>query len=136
MSFSVAIDGSGPWLVIEYAGVITGTELVSARSEAASMNADSSLSDFIIDFTEVSEFVLSSEAVEDIHSIDLQRSQTIASGRCALVVMREIIEIGATFLAAVSPLKLDYRTFSSRSEAESWLRGTLSAPPPPLPRRS
>lgn len=135
MPYSVSIHEPGSWLVIEYAGVITGTELVSARAEAASLNAETTVRDFIIDFTEVSEFVLSSEAVEEIRVIDSQRSETLLSGRCAIVVLRDIIEIGATFLAAVSPLNLDYRSFSTRSEAEAWLRGELATPPPTLPRR-
>lgn len=135
MSYSIAIEGTGPWLVIEYAGVVTGTELVSSRAEAAALNAEASVSDFVLDFTEVSEFVLSSEAVEEIRVIDAQRRETLPSGRCAIVVLRDVIEIGATFLAAVSPLKLDYRSFSTRSAAEAWLRGDLVAPPPSLPRR-
>jgi len=136
MSHSVSIDESGPWLVIAYDGIITGNELVAARSEAASLNAENRMSDFIIDFTEVSEFVLSSESVEEIRRIDQQRSKSLPSGRCALVVdHREVIEIGATFLAVVSPLHLDYRTFSNRTDAEAWLRGELSTPPPTLPRR-
>lgn len=135
MSYSVAFDETGPWLVIEYADAIAGDELVAARAEAASLNADAEMSDFILDFTNVTAFVLSSESVDALHAIDRERSKILPPGRCALVVPRDIIEIGTTFLAAVSPLKLDYRSFFDRSKAEAWLRGTLPAPPPKLPRR-
>jgi hypothetical protein len=135
MSYTVAIDETGPWLVIEYANVTTGDELVAARAEAASLNADAGVSDFILDFTDVTEFILSSESVDALHAIDRERSRVLSAGRCALVVPREIIEIGATFLAAVSPLNLDYRSFATRSAAEHWLRGELPTPPPTLPRR-
>lgn len=135
MSYSVTIDEAGPWLVIEYANAITGDDLVAARREAASLNADIRLSDFILDFTDVTEFVLFPETVDALHAIDRERSELLSNGRCALVVPREVVEIGATFLAAVSPLELDYRSFAMRSAAENWLRGELPTPPPTLPRR-
>ena len=135
MSYSVTIDEAGPWLVVEYANVVSGDDLVEARTEAAALNGDAGISDFILDFTDVTEFVLSAESVEAIHAIDHERNKRLSSGRCALVVPREIVEIGATFLAAVSPLDLDYRSFSVRSAAEAWLRGDLPVPPPKLPRR-
>lgn len=135
MSYSVSIDVTGPWLVTEYANVITGDDLIAARKETAALNADARVSDFILDFTGVTEFILSSEAVDALHAIDRERNKVLSGGRCALVAPREIVEIGATFLAAVSPLELDYRSFATRSAAENWLRGELPTPPPTLPRR-
>ena len=99
------------------------------------MNAEAAVKDFILDFSRVTEFVLSSESVDEIHAVDRARSQAIPSGRCAIVAARELIEIGTAFLAAVSPLNLDFRTFSNRARAEAWLRGDLSDLPPSMPRR-
>jgi hypothetical protein len=135
MPYTVTLDESGPWLVIDYAGVVEGSQLVASRVEAATLNADAAVRDFILDFTEVTEFVLSTVSVEEIHAVDRERKEKLPAGRCALVAPRELVEIGATFLAAVSPLKLDFRAFGSRARAEAWLRGTLAEPPPPLPRR-
>ena len=135
MPFAVTIVDAGPWLAIDYSGVVAGDELVASRAEAAALNEAGVVKDFILDFTDVSEFVLSTESVDQIHAVDRTRSGLLLSGRCAIVVARELIEIGATFLAVVSPLDLDYRTFSDRSSAEAWLRGDLATPPPPLPRR-
>jgi hypothetical protein len=73
--------------------------------------------------------------VGEIHAIDRERQEKLPAGRCALVAARELVEIGATFMAAVSPLPLDYRTFNTRPRAEAWLRGELAEPPPSLPRR-
>jgi hypothetical protein len=135
MSYSITIEPAGPWLVITFAGGVPGRELVTARAEAASINIDANVTDFLIDFTEVSEFVLAPESVESIHEIDRHRSASLKAGRCAFVAPRDIVEIGATFLAAVSPIRLDYRTFPSRAQAEAWLRGELPTPPPPLHKR-
>lgn len=135
MSFSVSIDDAGPWLVLEFAGVVDGAQLIASRSKAAARNADAAMRDFLLDFTEVTEFVLSTDSVEEIHAIDRERRAVLSSGRCAMVAPRDLVEIGATFLAAVSPLDLDYRTFSERARAEAWLRGDLEGAPPPLPRR-
>lgn len=135
MSFTILIEHSGPWLVINFRGVVSGRELVAGRAEAAATNVDATVTDFIIDFSEVSEFVLSPEYVKSIHEIDRQRSSSLVAGRCALIAPRDVIEIGATFLAAVSPLNLDFRAFLERAQAEAWLRGELPTPPPPLLRR-
>lgn len=135
MPYTVSLDEPNLWLVIDYAGVVEGEQLVASRAEAATLNTDAAVRDFILDFTDVTEFILSTESVEGIHTIDRERRQVLPSGRCALVVPRELIEIGASFLAAVSPLNLDYRTFPSRARAEAWLRGDLTGVPPPLPRR-
>lgn len=135
MPYTITIDEANLWLAIDFTGVVEGDQLVASRVEAAASNADAAMKDFILDFTDVTEFVLSTESVDGIHAVDRTRSEVLPSGRCAIVVSRELVEIGATFLAAVSPLNLDYRTFSDRAHAEAWLRGDLSDVPPTLPRR-
>lgn len=135
MPFTASMDTAGPWLVFEFSGVVDGPQLIASRAQAAALNADVAVSDFLLDFSAVTEFVLSTESVEGIHAIDRERRDVLHSGRCAMVAPRDLVEIGATFLAAVSPLDLDYRTFSERTHAEAWLRGDHAGAPPPLPRR-
>lgn len=135
MPYAITIDETGRWLAIDFTGVVEGDQLVASRVAAATLNATAAVKDFILDFSSVTEFVLSTESVAGIHAVDRTRSEVLPSGRCAIVVSRELVEIGATFLAAVSPLNLDYRTFSDRTRAEAWLRGDLSNLPPTLPRR-
>lgn len=135
MPYAIFIDPTDPWLVIEYSGIIEGGQLVASRAEAATLNAEATVRDFILDFTDVTEFVLSAESVNEIHVIDRERRAMVSRGRCALVAPRDLVEIGTTFLAAVSPLNLDYRTFANRERAEAWLRGDVSGVPPSLPRR-
>jgi hypothetical protein len=135
MPFTASMDTSGPWLLLEFSGVVDGPQLIASRAQAAALNADVAVRDFLLDFSAVTEFVLSHESVEEIHAIDRERRNVLQSGRCAMVAPRDLVEIGASFLAAVSPLDLDYRTFFGRSNAEAWLRGDHEGAPPPLPRR-
>ena len=136
MSHTVYIDSSGPWLVIEYEGAVDQERLVASRAEAASLNAEGRVSDFILDFSAVTVFVLVPEGVERIAEIDKARASVLKEGRCAIVTQRETVELGTSLLGAVSVLNLDFRAFQKRSEAEAWLRGELANPPPPLPRSS
>lgn len=135
MPYTVYIDESGPWLAIDYVQAVGSDALVAARKEAAALNAEGRIRNFILDFTEVTEFVLSPDAVDRIRDVDRARSEVLPAGRCALVTPRELVEIGTTFLAAVSVLNLDYRTFQSRAQAEAWLRDALPNAPPTLPRK-
>ena len=134
MPHTVHIDASGPWLVIDYEGSIDEEALVAARAEAASLNGEGQVRDFILDVTGVTQLILAPEGVERIAEIDRAQSRVLLEGRCALVAQRENVELGTTFLGSVSPLGLDFRAFRNRSNAEAWLRGDLSDPPPPLPR--
>ena len=134
MAYSVYIDASGPWLVIEYAGPVGDKMLVTSRAEAAALNASGRIRDFILDFTDVTELVLDAESVQRIGEIDRAQTDVVPSGRCAIVAQRDTVELGTSYLGAVSPLALDFRAFRERSTAEAWLRGDLPNPPPPLPR--
>lgn len=133
MPYTAYIDEAGPWLVIEFAGPVDDEVLVEARAAAARLNAEAGVLDFLLDFSEVTSFVLAGEGVERIAEIDRARAGIVTEGRCALVVQRETAEIGTGYLGAVSYLDLDFRRFRQRSDAEAWLGGGL-ADPPPLPR--
>lgn len=135
MPFTIYIEEFAGWLAIEYARVVDGSDLVASREQAAVLNADGHIRDFVLDFTAVSEFVLAPDAVERIKRVDEARAATLAGGRCAIVAPRELVEIGTTYLAVVSALPLDYRTFADRERAEAWLRGDLPGVPPALPRK-
>ena len=134
MPHIVYIDESGPWLVIEYRGSIDEDALVAARAEAAVVNAQGEFRDFILDFSETTELILDPAVAERIAEIDRAQVSVLPTGRCALVAKRENVELGTSYLGAVSPLALDFRAFRERSDAEAWLRGELENPPPPLPR--
>lgn len=134
MPYSVYPDEAGPWLVIDYEGAVDNDELVASRAEAAERNAAGRFRDFILDFSDVTEFVLEEEGAQRIVEIDEARAGLLAGGRCAIVARREAVEIGARYLSAVSRLDLDFRAFRRRADAEAWLRGELAEPPPPLPR--
>ena len=134
MPYSVNIEDSGPWLVIDFEGVVSDEELVASRAEAARLNADLRVSDFILDFTDVTSLVLGEGGAEQIAEIDQARTSVLRGGRCAIVAQREPVELGAGYLGAVSRLDLDFRAFRHRADAEAWLRGELDDPPPPLPR--
>lgn len=135
MSYSVSVDQTGPWLVIDYEGEVDEDALVAARTEAVSLNEQGEIRDFILDFGGVTAFVLGPESARRISEIDRSRAEVVTNGRCAIVADRETVEIGTSFLGSVSPLGLDFRTFRRRTDAEAWLRGELADPPPPLPRR-
>ena len=134
MPYAVYIDDTGPWLVIEYEGAVDDEALVAARAEAARLNADGRLGDFLLDFSDVSSLVLGEEGVNRIAEIDEARSGALRGGRCAIVAQREPVELGTGYLGAMSRLELDFRSFRRRADAEAWLRGDLGEPPPPLPR--
>lgn len=134
MSYAVYINEAGPWLVIEYSGLVSEEALVAARTEAAALNAEGQVRSFILDFSKASGLVLASEGVRRIAEIDRKRAENLPHGRCAIVSTRETVELGTSYLGAVSPLDLDFRSFRSRAEAEAWLRDELDDPPPPLPR--
>ena len=134
MAYSVYIDEAGPWLVTDFEGTVSEEELVASRAEAAAVNADGRIRDFLLDFTDVNAFVLSPEGVERIVAIDRDRAAVVTGGRCAIVSQREPVEIGTSYLGAVSGLDLDFRPFRRRPDAEAWLRGELDDPPPSLPR--
>jgi hypothetical protein len=135
MPFSIHVDESASWLAINYSRVVDGRDLVASREQAAEANEEGHIRDFILDFTAVSEFVLAPDAVEHIMRVDKARAATLSAGRCAIVAPRDLVEIGTTYLAAVSALPLDFRTFGNRQRAEAWLRGDLPGVPPTLPRR-
>ncbi len=135
MPFTICVDDAGPWLSINFSHVVDGRDLITSREVAARSNDAGYIRDFILDFSDVSAFVLSPDAVERIMHVDKARSSALPSGRCAIVAHRDLIEIGTTYLAVVSHLDLDFRTFKSRQQAEAWLRGELSGAPPTLPRR-
>lgn len=134
MAHAIYIDASGSWLVIEYAGSIGEKALIAARVEAAALNASGRIRDFILDFTDATELVLDAESVQRIREIDRVQANVVPNGRCAIVAQRDTVELGTSYLGAVSPLALDFRAFRERSAAEAWLRGELPNPPPPLPR--
>jgi hypothetical protein len=135
MPYSVALAPEDAWLVLTLSGKVGQADLVAARREAAALNESGAIRDFVLDFSEVSEFVLDAQAVEQIGQIDRARAEALPTGRGALVAHRELVRLGMTLLAAVSPLNLDYRLFADRAPAEAWLRGELNDPPPPLPKR-
>lgn len=134
MPHVVYIDESGPWLVVEYSGSIDEDALVAARADAASFNAQGAIRAFILDFTEATELILAPAGAERIAEIDRSQMSVLPDGRCALVVQRENVELGTSFLGSVSPLALDFRVFRERTHAEAWLRDELDDPPSPLPR--
>jgi hypothetical protein len=135
MPFSIYVDESTNWLVVDFARVVNGKDLVASREQAAALNEDGHIRDFILDFAAVSEFVLAADAVEHIMRVDKARAAKLPAGRCAIVAPRDLVEIGTTYLAAISALPLDFRTFDNRQRAEAWLRGDLPGVPPTLPRR-
>lgn len=133
MSYTVYLAPAGRWLAIDFEGVVHDADLVAARTEAARVNPEGHVRDFILDFSRVRELVLQGQTVDDLGALDRSRAAVLPEGRCALVARREVVVIAAKYLAMVSPLELDYRLFQERADAEAWLRGEAE-PPPPLPR--
>ena len=133
MPYRAYIAPEGPWLALDFEGAVRDEGLVAARHEAAKLNAEGRLRDFILDFGDVDEFVLENRTVERFREVDCVRAPVLLEGRCAIVARREVVEIAAKYLAMVSQLDLDFRVFRERAAAEAWLRGE-GEPPPPLLR--
>ena len=130
MSYTLYVDEAGPWLAIDYRGMVESDELIASRAAAAEANPDGRLKDFILDFSVVTELVLDPDVMDRVRAIDRERSAVVPAGRCALVSHREVVQLATGFLGAVSILELDYRHFATRADAEIWLRGEQSGPPP------
>lgn len=133
MPYTLYVDEAGPWLAIDYRGVVESEELIASRTAAAELNPDGRLQDFILDFSAVTELVLEPDVMARVRTIDRERSTVVPTGRCALVAHRDVVQLATKFLGAVSVLDLDYRHFATRADAETWLRGERSGPPP-VPR--
>ena len=134
MPHHITVHPDDGWLAITFHGIVDGADLVASRATAAAMNDPVRFTDFIVDYTKVTEFVLDPPTTRRIQQIDQARSGAIPGGRCAVVAIREFVRTGALFLSVVSELDLDFRLFASRHQAEAWLRGEAAEEPPRLTR--
>ena len=112
-----------PWLVAELWGRVDSADIVGSRRGMADANVENRYRQFLFDFTAVEVMDMTLDARDGVVEVDHERTLFIPDGQCAFVAPREEVLIGLELLAGASKMAVEFRSFSTRTEAEAWLRG-------------